>query len=115
MHLAEVCLETNDVVKLADFYRKILGAPSQGGDEVHQTLIKDGTQLTVYNNGQRKDNQNRNISLAFEVEDVDKEYKRLLELGVQVIDPPMTRPWGARNLHFCDPDGNYLYFRSRIK
>ena len=110
--LGEVCIETNDVLKIADFYRKILKITSECTDEVHQFIITEGTTLTVYNNGIPKNNQNQNISLAFTVEDVDKEYKRLLELGVAIIDAPKVQPWGAKNMHFCDPDGNHIYFRS---
>ncbi|OPJ56161.1 VOC family protein [Clostridium oryzae] len=112
MKLGEVCLETNDVIKIADFYRKILKISSECKDEIHQTIITEGTTLTVYNNGSIKNNQNQNISLAFTVDDVDEEYIRLLSLGVNIINKPKVQPWGARNMHFCDPDGNHVYFRS---
>lgn len=112
MFLAEVCLETNDVIKLADFYRSILGIESNEKDEVHQLIAADRIALTVYNDGTVKNNLNQNISLAFTVEDVDAEYRKLLKQGVTIIDPPTTRPWGARNMHFCDPDGNHIYFRT---
>jgi predicted enzyme related to lactoylglutathione lyase len=112
MLLAEICLETNDVTKLAGFYRSILGIPGEDTDEIHQLISADNVAITVYNDGTKKNNQNRNISLAFTVDDVDAEYARLLSLGITIIEPPTTRPWGARNMHFCDPDGNHIYFRS---
>ncbi len=115
MILGEVCIETNDVVKIADFYRSILGISSDCKDEVHQFIITESTTLSVYNNGKIKNNQNENISLAFTVDDVDEEYKRLLNLGVHIIDAPKLQPWGAKNMHFCDPDGNHIYFRSMPK
>lgn len=115
MTIGEVCLETNDVIKLANFYRMILNISSDCTDEVHQVIIDEGTALTVYNNGMTKNNNNQNISLAFTVGDVDKEYERLLNLGVQIIDGPKLQPWGAKNMHFCDPDGNHVYFRSLPK
>lgn len=115
MKLGEVCIETNDVVKIADFYKKILNISSDCKDEVHQFIITEGTCLTVYNNGEVKNNQNQNISLAFTVEDIDEEYKRLLNLGIPVIDSPKLQPWGAKNMHLCDPDGNHIYFRSLPK
>ena len=114
----EVCIETNDVIKVADFYRKILNIASDPhsqndcNDNVHQFIITEETSLTVYNDGTEKNNQNQNISLAFTVDDVDQEYIRLLELGIQIIDAPKLQPWGAKNMHFCDPDGNHIYFRS---
>ena len=115
MNLGEVCLETNNVIKMADFYRKILNISSDCRDEVHQFIITEGTTLSVYNNGDVKNNQNENISIAFTVNDVDEEYERLLELGIHIIDAPKLQPWGAKNMHFCDPDGNHIYFRSLPK
>ncbi len=115
MKLGEVCIETNDVVKIADFYRNILDISSDCKDEVHQFVITEGTTLSVYNNGKAKNNQNENISLAFTVDDVDEEYERLLNIGIHIIDTPKLQPWGAKNMHFCDPDGNHIYFRSLPK
>jgi predicted enzyme related to lactoylglutathione lyase len=112
MNLGEVCLETNDVIKIADFYRKILNISSECRDEVHQFIITEGTNLSVYNNGDVKNNQNQNISIAFTVDDVDEEYERLLKLGIHITDAPKLQLWGAKNMHFCDPDGNHIYFRS---
>jgi predicted enzyme related to lactoylglutathione lyase len=112
MYLGEVCLETNDVIKLANFYRKILDISLECSDEVHQFIITEGTALSVYNNGEVKNNQNQNISIAFTVDDVAEEYERLLKLGIHIIDKPKLQPWGAKNMHFCDPDGNHIYFRS---
>ena len=114
MIIGEVCLETNDVIKLADFYRTILNIAdeNQNQDAVHQFIISEGTTLTVYNDGKHKNNQNENISLAFTVKDVDEEYVRLTKLGIPVIDQPKLQPWGAKNMHLCDPDGNHVYFRS---
>jgi predicted enzyme related to lactoylglutathione lyase len=112
MFLAEVCLETNQVVRLADFYRLLFGIVEENKDEVHQYITGDKVAITVYNDGTEKNNKNNNISIGFTVDDVDSEYERLLGMGIQIIDPPTTRPWGARNMHFCDPDGNHIYFRS---
>lgn len=115
MILGEICIETNDVIKIADFYRKILNVSFDCRDEIHQVIISEGTTLTVYNNGLVKNNRNDNISLAFTVENVDEEYERLLKLGIHIIDAPKVQPWGAKNMHFCDPDGNHIYFRSLLK
>ncbi len=115
MRLGEVGLLTNDVVRLADFYKFLLEVQNGSSDEVHQTIISEETMLTIYNDGTRKDNNNKNICIAFTVEDVDKEYARLLETGAKIIDKPETRPWGARNMSFLDPDGNRIYLRSLPK
>ena len=110
MKLGEVCLLTGDVIRLADFYRKLLGIKS-GGDSVHQTLISEETALTIYDDGKKRPSPSHNIQLAFTVEDVDQEFERLREMGVKIVDPPTDRPWGARNMSLLDPDGNLIFLR----
>ncbi|MGB4440553.1 MAG: VOC family protein [Sedimentibacter sp.] len=52
------------------------------------------------------------MSIAFTVDDVDEEYERLFKLGIHIIDVPKLQAWGAKDMHFCNPDGNHIYFRS---
>ena len=111
MNIGEVCLLTNDVRKLADFYKKLLGVDNCSDDDVHQYIISEETTLTVYNDGTVKNNQNQNICLAFTVDDIENEYRKLQALGVRIIEPPTKRPWGAVNMSFYDPDNNVIYFR----
>ena len=55
--------------------------------------------------------RNKNICLAFTVEDIEKEYSTVRALGARIIEPPTKRPWGAVNMSFYDPDNNVIYFR----
>ncbi|WP_040951621.1 VOC family protein [Gorillibacterium massiliense] len=112
MKLGEVGLLTQDVVRLANFYKALLGVDNDSNDTVHQTIIAEETMLTVYNDGTEKNNANQNICIAFTVDDVDAEYQKLLALGAEIITEPITRPWGARNMSFYDPDKNTVYLRS---
>ncbi len=112
MRIGEVSLNTNDVITLANFYKKLLGIDNGSNDEVHQTLIGEETLLTIYNDGTNKNNNNQNISLSFTVEDIETEYKKLIAMGVEIIEKPTLRPWGAVNMSFYDPDKNVIYFRS---
>ena len=112
MKIGEVCLLTNDVPGLASFYRRLLGVEESSGDETNQFVLTEETSLTVYNNGTEKNNQNQNICLAFTVDDIDKEYEKLLSLGARIIEPPAKRPWGMINMSFYDPDNNIVYLRS---
>lgn len=41
MKIGEVCLETNNVIALADFYRKILNIEGDCKDEVHQFILTE--------------------------------------------------------------------------
>lgn len=111
MKIGEVSLLTNNVVRLANFYKQLLEIDNQSEDEVHQALISEETMLTVYNDGSIKNNANQNICLAFTVDDIEKEYRKVLNLGAEVIEGPTARPWGAVNMSFYDPDRNIIYFR----
>lgn len=112
MKIGEVSLLTNDVVRLADFYKKLLEIDNDSEDTVHQTLIAEETMLTVYNDGSEKNNKNQNMCLAFTVGDMEKAYDRVVKLGAQILEPPTARPWGAVNMSFYDPDGNTIYLRA---
>ncbi len=111
MRIGEVGLMTRDVVRLAAFYKWLLGVENGSGDERHQVIIAEETMLTVCFDESVGENGG-SICLAFTVENVDEEYERLRKHGVEVIDPPTVRPWGMKNMSFFDPDGNRVYFRS---
>lgn len=115
MRIGEVGLLTNDDVKLADFYKLWLDVENDSNDTVHQTILAEETMLTIYYDGTLKNNQNRNICLAFTVDDIDLEYEKLVNMGMKIIEPPKVRPWGTRNMSFYDPDGNVIYLRSFIQ
>ena len=55
---------------------------------------------------------NQNICLAFSVDDIDREYEKVVALGAEIIEPPTRRPWGTVNMSFYDPDNNMVFFRS---
>lgn len=111
MIFAGVCLITNNVRRLSDFYQKILRTTSDCDDEIHQEIYTDGAALSILY-CESSNGGDPNISIAFTVDDVDVDYKRLTEMGVPIIDKPTVRPWGAKNMRFCDPDGNFIVFRS---
>ena len=111
MRIGEVCLLTNDVRRLADFYKRLLEVDNGRDDEFHQFILSDETALTVCNDGTVRNNQNQNICLAFTVDDMDRAYEKVLALGARIIEPPTRRPWGAVNMSFYDPDDNVIYFR----
>lgn len=112
MKIGEVCLHTNDVIRLANFYKELLDIDNESNDEIHQALIAEETQFTIWNDGSQKNNTNQNISLAFTVDDIYVKYEKLLNMGVEIIEKPTVRPWGATNMSFFDPDRNVIYFRS---
>ncbi len=111
MKIGEVCLLTNDVLRLASFYKTLFGILDNCDDDVHQFILPDETTLTVYNDGKTRKTNSQSICLAFTVDDVDAEFERLTRLGIEITEPPTLRPWGAKNMTFNDPDGNSVTFR----
>lgn len=113
MIIGEVCLLTDDVVRLAGFYRQLLELePAGEEDATHQTLLARETMLTVLLDEAASRAMGQRMALAFTVADVDKAHERLLAMGAVILEPPTTRPWGACNLCLRDPDGNRVYLRS---
>ena len=61
MKIGEVCLLTNDVPRLASFYKRLLEVENDSEDAIHQFILTEGTALTIYNDGTVKNDQNQKI------------------------------------------------------
>jgi len=48
------------------------------------------------------------FSLWLQVRDVNAEFARLQEAGVDVVEAPVDEPWGLREARIRDPDGLML-------
>lgn len=112
MKLGEVCLLTEDVRRLADFYKRLLRVENGSEDETHQFILAEETALTIYRDGKKREANVQNIQLAFTVEDMEAAYERVAAIGGKIVEPPTERPWGVVNMSFLDPDGNLLFFRN---
>jgi catechol 2,3-dioxygenase-like lactoylglutathione lyase family enzyme len=121
MKFSGICLNTNDVPALADFYTHVLGVTAEG-DEQHMQLHTQGTGIAIFSvqgmqvmaPGSMQDAGAGSVTLMFEVQDVDAEYERLKTLGVEFLMLPRTHPWGARSFWFRDPDGNIVDFFTNL-
>lgn len=123
IQFTDVCFITKDVLRLRAFYETVYDVTAEG-NEVHSTLIAGGVTFTFDYVAPFQENSvfhyvsaggANNVIIGFNVDDVDAEYKRLLLLGVEMLNQPTTHPWGARSFQFKDPDGNILNFRSLTK
>ncbi|MDF2876147.1 MAG: Glyoxalase/Bleomycin resistance protein/Dioxygenase superfamily protein [Sporomusa sp.] len=54
------------------------------------------------------------IIISFEVDDVDAEYLRLKEAGVEICQDLVDKPWGERSFVANDPNGAHVYIYSSI-
>ena len=115
-----ICLITEDVQKLAEFYQKVLQTKTDIND-IHVDIMLEGGGVTIYSKTAAEKDMGFNFnkyhgtgltSFSFFVENVDVEYERLksLDMNVEFVTVPTTYPWGARSMHFRDLDGNIVCF-----
>ena len=55
------------------------------------------------------------MSLSIEVADVDAVHAKAVALGVQIVYPLTTEPWGVRRFHVTDPNGVVINIMSHQK
>lgn len=109
--LVGVTFWTEDVPRLARFYREVLGLRqhSDHGDFV-AFEIRPGMRLNVGRHsrvqGPARDPYRVMVNLA--VDDIHAEYRRLTALGVPFLRPPEREHWGGWVATLQDPDGNLL-------
>jgi uncharacterized glyoxalase superfamily protein PhnB len=123
MRLVQSRIVTDDVEGLAAFYASLLGAPVTLNDyyvEVPAGPVTVGFSKRRFTEYREEDHpapadpgHRDEVILDFEVADVDAEYERIAGLGVTVVMPPKTQPWGSRSMIFRDPGGNLVNVFSR--
>jgi catechol 2,3-dioxygenase-like lactoylglutathione lyase family enzyme len=116
--LSNVCLITNNVKRLVDFYEPVLSLKAKmSGDDYAE--FPTGTGVLAIFSAKAQENyipgsaeaaNNKGMILEFKVADVDREFRRLQSLVKIWVKPPTTQPWGTRSVYFRDPDGNLVNF-----
>jgi len=103
MEIGGICIKTDNAPRLAAFYRIVL----QKEPLVEGSHYGFGN-LAVYDPGDVKMSEDKNVCLQCFDEDIDALYERLLREipGIEITSPPTKRPWGAYSFWFTDPDGN---------
>ena len=112
--LCGVCILTDNIPRLVEFYKKVL-SEEPNGDDIHSSFEK--AQFAIWNPGNVNASKDKSMSLMFFVDDADEEYDRLFEanLNIEFISEPTIKPWGVKSFCFKDPDGNKINFLTPIK
>ena len=137
LRLWGVSLITDDVPRLRAFYEALFGTEGEG-DDTHVDLAPVGgagpsAGLALFTTRGMEamapgsmagaapcsaDARPRAV-LGLQVEGgaaaVDALHARLLVLGIPVVKPPQTHPWGSRSVWFRDPDGNIIALAAKVE
>ncbi|MEM9025658.1 MAG: VOC family protein [Verrucomicrobiota bacterium] len=116
--LTHICLVTNRIDLLRDFYQKILEIEPENYSAEYSEFVLPGARLSLFSQerqeriapGSTKGDKNASTVLEFQVESVDLEHQRIRELGAQIIKAPTDYPWGVRSFYFEDPARNLINF-----
>ncbi|MDP4093414.1 MAG: VOC family protein [Bacillota bacterium] len=120
--LNAISLFVGDLKKMVEFYRDIIGIEVEwDGNGPHVEFKHEGVRFMMYERKELKgylgtevsypDGLNGTFELAIDLPkfaDVDKEFERVLKLGLKPIFPPRDEPWGMRTFYITDPDGNLI-------
>ncbi|MBI4312778.1 MAG: VOC family protein [Chloroflexi bacterium] len=109
--IAGVVLWTEDVERLAGFYRDALGLQVHSWRATFVAFdMGDGLRLSVGRHdgvrGPSKDPFRVMVNLS--VRDIESAHSRLAAQGIMFLRPPEREHWGGWVATFYDPDGNVL-------
>lgn len=104
---SRVLLRPSDLDRSLAFYRDTLGLAvyREFGEGRHRGVVffVGGGLLEV--SGQAESTPSPNVALWLQVRDVDATHEELVAKRVNVLRPPVTEPWGLREMWVGDPDG----------
>jgi catechol 2,3-dioxygenase-like lactoylglutathione lyase family enzyme len=109
-----VSLNVADPTASAAFVRKHLGFEEEMSDEGFVSLKRDGVGfnliflragLATFRPEAMRGRSADGLLVVFVVEDVDAEYARLRDEGVEITTPIQTEPWGERFFQMSDANG----------
>ncbi len=119
MDFVSIRIITADIKRLTRFYEQITGIPvtmyTEDFGELKTatcTLAIGSTRtLQLFGGYVGRPAENHTAIIEFRVNDVDAEYRKLVDvIGDFIVQEPTTMPWGNRSLLFRDPDGTLVNF-----
>ncbi len=120
INLTHCCIITDNVDQLTNFYEDILNTEAERyGDNYSEIEVGD-SHLAIFDvfeqeslaPGSARVRSNESMILEFNVDDVEKEYKRIKSMDIEIVKELTTQPWGNTSFYFRDPDGNLIDFYS---
>ena len=104
---SRVLLQPTDFEESFRFYSETLGLHvyREWGSEANRGVVffLGGGFLEL--SGSSRTRASGNVSLWVQVRDVDAVGRELEAAGVDMVEPPVDKPWGLRETRVRDPDG----------
>lgn len=118
MKLTSLRIITRNIRQSVQFYEKAIGITAQWYTEdfaeipAGSVILAIGSTRTMkmFSENLTKISGHQSAIIEFLVDDVDQEYERIKTITNDIVQKPVTMPWGNRSLLFCDPDGNLINF-----
>ena len=111
----------DDINRMKAFYRELLPFPAV--TETATSLAMDGGGVLLGLRQRERAYDGRGggavspgVQLAFLVspDEVETCHQRLVEQGIEILEPPTDQPRGHRTVYFSDPEGNVLEVYAEI-
>lgn len=109
---SRVLLHPSDFPRTLSFYRDTLHLPvyrewgTEGNPGHGVVFFLGGGFLEL--SGESAAHTDGKLELWIQVRDVDGVHRELAGRGVDVLEPPVDKPWGLREMRVADPDGVHL-------
>lgn len=118
MKLTHTCIITENIDEVSEFYENILKIKAVRYGDHYTEFVTGGGTLSLFSLSEHEKlapstaeaASNKSIELEFEVINIHKEHDHLVKLGIEIVKPITTQPWGNRSFYFRDPDGNLINF-----
>jgi catechol 2,3-dioxygenase-like lactoylglutathione lyase family enzyme len=104
-------LRVASVDAAVDYYTRALGFSLQWGGPIFACVARDSASIML----SQGDQGHPGSWLWIGVPDADALHDELRASAAFVRHPPTNYPWGSRELHVSDLDGNVLRFGSDVK
>jgi predicted enzyme related to lactoylglutathione lyase len=112
-------LNVDDPIASATFAKQHLGFTEDMADDGFVSLSRQDagfnliylrTGLESFKPDSMRGRQADGLLVVFIVDNIDDEYARLQQEGVQITTPIQTEPWGERFFQVTDPNGIVIQF-----
>ncbi|MEI8408805.1 MULTISPECIES: VOC family protein [unclassified Kribbella] len=117
INASTISLTIDDVAASQAFFIEHLGYSERVAAEGFASLTRDdAVDVVLLQRGigvlppEQRDQRAAGLILAFTVDTIDAEEKRLRDAGVEITMPLREEPWGERLFQVTDPNGVIIQF-----